>query len=666
MSALKTFLLMSLFLPFSVALASYIIKGTNWRRILVVTMSLILGLAAYWLYAKVPLTPVFISFHGWEKAVTFLDILLLFYILYVGIENRHLPIGLLAILQLALVAYVEGFLGPDSRAVGTFAVDRLSVVMFFVVSVVGSLISVYALPYMEEHVEHVELDRNQRFFFWFVLFLAVMNGLIFANNVLWLYFFWEATTLCSFQLIGHDDTEEARRNSLHALYLNSVGGLAMITGITVMLAGFTGRTLSLADIAASDLGLVSPVFLLALALFMTAAFTKSAQFPFQNWLLGAMVAPTPVSALLHSSTMVKAGVYLAVRLAPAYDGTALATFIALIGAFSFFAASLMAAGNDNAKAVLAYSTVANLGLIFACCGIDLPLSVAAAVLLIIFHALAKGLLFMGAGVIEHRLGSRNIESMEGLGEKLPLLALLMVGGGFAMFLPPFGMLFSKWAAMASAATSPLVLLLFVAGSALTTVFWSKWMGRILAASPGRVAKRATTHVSSRGAGYYAVSLGILGLATLVLSFDVTTVIDRLVAPALVWFYPLAFQPALGGNVILFSWASFLHPNLAITGLPEGVFPFGLMGGALVATLVLPWLLFRPEFQAASSVYLCGENMPGEENRCFVSSMEKGTEVALAGYYFTGFINEGLLRRLSWIGGAILILMLGVIVLWVLW
>lgn len=164
MSALKTFLLMSVFLPFSVALASYIIKDTNWRRILVVTMSLILGLAAYWLYAKVPLTPVFISFHGWEKAVTFLDILLLFYILYVGIENRHLPIGILAILQLALVAYVEGFLGPDSRAVGTFAVDRLSVVMFLVVSVIGSLICVYALPYMEERIEHVELDRNRRFF----------------------------------------------------------------------------------------------------------------------------------------------------------------------------------------------------------------------------------------------------------------------------------------------------------------------------------------------------------------------------------------------------------------------------------------------------------------------------------------------------------------------
>ncbi len=662
----RTLLLISMLLPLGVALAAYVIRPAGWRKMLIVAMSLVLGFAAYRLHAVVPLTPVFISFHGWERAVTFLDILLLFYILYVGIENRHPAIGLLALLQLALVAYVEGFLAPGSQTVATFAVDRLSVVMFLVVSVVGSLICVYALPYMEEHIEHAGVDRNRRFFMWFVLFIAVMNGLVFANNLLWMYFFWEATTLCSFQLIGHDNTDEARRNALKALYLNSVGGLALIAGITVMLVGFTGRTLSLADIVASDLGLVSPVFLLALALFMTAAFTKSAQFPFQNWLLGAMVAPTPVSALLHSSTMVKAGVYLAVRLAPVYDGTVLATFVALLGAFSFFAASLMAVGSDNAKTVLAYSTVANLGLIFACCGIDLPLSVAAAVLLIIFHALAKALLFMGTGVIEHRLGSRNIESMEGLGEKLPLLAWLMVGGGLAMFLPPFGMLFSKWAAMASASISPLVLLLFVAASALTTVFWTKWLGRILAASPGTKDKREKVgRISGSGAGYYAASLGILGLATLVLSFGVTAVIDRLVGPALVWFYPSAFQGTLGGNVVLFSWAGFFHPNLAATGLPEGVFPFGLMGGALVATLVLPWLLFRSECETAGSVYLCGENMPGEENRFFVSSMEKEAEMALAGYYFTDFINDGLLRRLTWAGGAILAVMLGVMVLWML-
>jgi len=220
--------------------------------------------------------------------------------------------------------------------------------------------------------------------------------------------------------------------------------------------------------------------------------------------------------------------------------------------------------------------------------------------------------------------------------------------------------------MASAATFPLVLILLIAGSALTTVFWSKWMGRILAVHPGRSGEGTGEQVFVRREACYVVSLGLLGLAIIAGSFAVMPVIHGLVAPALLWFYPAAFWPALGGNVILVSWAGFLHPNLAISGLPEGVFPLTLFLGGLAATALLPWILFKPASRSEDSVYLCGENTPDDENRRFVSAMEENMEMALAGYYFTGFVNDRLLRRLEWASGAGMLLMLGVIGSWILW
>lgn len=655
--------MLALLLPVATAVICYFSRDPALRKVLIIMIAATLGISAYWLHINIVLEPVFLSLPGLETLIAFLDFLMLFYFLYIGIERGHKPLIILAALQLLPLAYLELFLRPDLSNIGSFMIDRLSVVLYLVIAVVGSLVCIYAIQYMEEHAEQVDTNRNNRFFFWFVLFLAAMNGLVFSNNLLWLYFFWEVTTLCSFQLIGHDNTEPARNNALRALVMNSLGGVAMVGGIVILGAGFTGNALSLVDIVDSKLGLVSPLFLLVLGLFMAAAFTKAAQFPFQSWLLGAMVAPTPVSALLHSSTMVKAGVYLAIRLAPAYDGTILSTFVAVYGAFTFFAASLMAVGNDNAKEVLAYSTVANLGLITACCGINLPVALNAAVLLIVFHAISKALLFMGTGVIEHRLGSRNIDNMEGLGEKLPALAWLMAVGAFTMFLPPFGMLFSKWAAMASAAISPVVLVLFIAASALTTVFWVKWLGRMLSSPPSRMDPGKLESARGKLSGYYAVPLGMLGVSAVLLSLAVVYVIDRLAAPAVLLWYPLAFQAVSNLDVALFSWASFFNPNVGSGFFPEGLFPTGFLFGALAATLVMLGLAFRrPDSRRTAPVYLCGENVPGDESHRFVTAMEQGAEVVLGGYYFTGFINHRLAGWLNGIAIVLLVVMIGVIIL----
>ena len=223
-----------------------------------------------------------------------------------------------------------------------------------------------------------------------------------------------------------------------------------------------------------------PLVLLPAALLCFAGITKSAQYPFSSWLLGAMVAPTPVSALLHSSTMVKAGVYLVLRMSPVVTGTSVGLLVALVGGTTFLIGSLAAITTSEAKRVLAYSTVANLGLVVLCGGIGTYEAVWAGVILIIFHAVAKCLLFLCVGVVEHKLHSRNIEDMSGLVIHMPRVAVMMLIGMAGMFLAPFGMLISKWVVLRAVVDAwPPLCVFIVFGSAATLFFWVKWMGKLV-------------------------------------------------------------------------------------------------------------------------------------------------------------------------------------------
>lgn len=656
------FLLIALILPLGVAVLNYFVRASQIRKGSIIIMALALIASAIWLHTQVGDEPVTLSFPWADMAILILDLAILAYITYVGIERRHPYVLILAALQLAGLLYIELGMRPDVGEIPSLVIDRLSVVMYLVISIVGSIICVYALQYMEEHDDHKHPEqRKSRFFLWFVLFLGIMNGLVFANNLFWLYFFWEATTLCSFELIGHEDTRESRDNALLALFLNSIGGLAMIVAIFLLINTFGGSSASLFAVVNSGLAVVSTPFLAALAFFAIGGFTKAAQFPFQNWLLGAMVAPTPVSALLHSSTMVKAGVYLILRLAPAYNGLALSTAIAFFGGFTFLAASLLAVAEDNAKRVLAYSTVANLGLIVACCGINTPLAVNAAVLLIIFHAVCKAMLFMGVGVIEHNVGSRNIENMEGLAARMPAMMLVMSIGVFGMFLPPFGVLFAKWAAMEASIREPLLIALVVAGSTLTALFWTKWLGRMLSTLPGEEKEVKPIRMS----GYYATSLGTLALGVVMLSLGLPAVVNGLTLPSTVTWYPPAIQGGAGLSLAAFSWANYYNPEIVLGNavVPEGLFPVGLLFVGLLLMLVVPMLFFAPEKERVSDIYLSGENLnEGPLPKYFGGAMEIPSEVALGGYYFRGVLNDRVVLSLNIIAIALIALMIGVVAL----
>jgi len=387
--------------------------------------------------------------------------------------------------QTALIIWFEATCSSAADVAYPLFSDSFSLVMALIIGIIGSLICVYSLGYMRHFYEHhPEIpDRTSTFFLIIFVFISAMFGLVFSNSLVWVYFFWEVTTLCSFLLIGFTKTDEATRNSFTALWMNVLGGIAFIIAL-IWLAAVPGGMLSLDQVLAGGKALI----LIPAALIGFAGLTKAAQMPFSSWLVGAMVAPTPVSALLHSSTMVKAGVYILVRLAPVYAFTATGLALSMVGAITFLVASGIAISQTNAKRVLAYSTIANLGLVVACAGIGTYEAIWAAILLIIFHAIAKSLLFLSVGTVEHRIRSRDIEDMNGLITRTPRLAAMMVIGIAGMFLAPFGMLISKWAAIQAFINAPFgfVLVIILAfGSALTVFFWAKWMGKLLVVTPDK-------------------------------------------------------------------------------------------------------------------------------------------------------------------------------------
>lgn len=401
------------------------------------------------------------------------DFLLLAYFLYVALRRRSLLTAVFVLPQAALLALLERM--PHSEATHPLLhADRLALVLVCVVSVVGSLICLWAVPYMREHERHLKLARTRQPGFFAVLlgFLGAMNCLALAADLRLFYLCFELTTLCSFLLIGHDRTPTARANALTALWMNSAGGLALVGAMFWL--------------AAAGFGLHIPTLLGAgglpavpLALLVLAGLAKAAQPPFTGWLLGAMVAPTPTSALLHSSTMVKAGVYLVLRFSPVFASSLIGPAVALLGGFGFLAGAVLAMGRSDGKEVLAYSTISNLGLMIACAGLGTPWAIAAGTLLLLFHALTKGLLFLCVGSADQGRGGRRAENLRGLVGGMPRTAWLLALGVGAMILPPFGMLLGKWMAIEAATSDAPLLLLLALGSGLTVAYWTRWAGLVL-------------------------------------------------------------------------------------------------------------------------------------------------------------------------------------------
>ncbi|MGO1159020.1 monovalent cation/H+ antiporter subunit A [Acinetobacter lwoffii] len=301
----------------------------------------------------------------------------------------------------------------------SFRLDSLGLLFALLISGIGTLIYIYAYYYLNPK------NSLSKLYLLLMLFMAAMLGISLSNNLIILLIFWELTSISSFLLVGYwSNYEAAQRGSRMALTITGMGGLAMLGGF-VLLGQITG-TYQLDQILMMTEQIQSHhLFVPTLLLILLGAFTKSAQFPFHFWLPNAMAAPTPVSAYLHSATMVKAGLFLVARLLPIFAGAALFhNIVTFVGLFTLCMAAFFAIFKEDLKGLLAYSTISHLGLIMCLLGIGSPLAVAAAIFHIINHATFKAALFMIAGIIDHESGTRDLRKLSGLWQLLPFTATL--------------------------------------------------------------------------------------------------------------------------------------------------------------------------------------------------------------------------------------------------
>jgi multicomponent Na+:H+ antiporter subunit A len=357
-----------------------------------------------------------------------------------------IPLLLFALFALLIPTVAQsGALGgslawaPSLGVSFSWQLDGLALLFALLITGIGALVMLYASGYLAGD------PQLGRFYSYLLLFMLAMIGVVLANNLLLLFICWELTSISSYLLIGFKHRyAESRRAALQALLVTGGGGLALLAGI--LLLGQVGGTLEINELVARrDLIQTDPRFAAIVLLVLLGALTKSAQFPFHFWLPNAMAAPTPVSAYLHSATMVKAGVYLVARLTPLFAGSALwLGVLTTLGAVTMVMGAFIACRQSDLKRILAYTTISALGTLMLLLGVGTPVALKAALLFLLVHALYKGTLFMVAGAVDHETGTRDITQLGGLRRVMPVTATAALLAGLAMSgIPPFAGFVSK-------------------------------------------------------------------------------------------------------------------------------------------------------------------------------------------------------------------------------
>ena len=621
--------------PFLVSILMFCIRVNKVRNAIAYISALVImgGVAVLviqWIMGGQKPIALYYDTHIVDMIMLGAELLLMVIVTILCFKYKRYWISLLTIVPTLMLAWLELF-GPETERINHIYIDHLAILMCIIVGLIGGLIIIYAVGYMHGyHHHHLEFqDRRYYFFMLLFLFLGAMFGFVLSSSLNWIDLFWEMTSVCSFLLIGYTKTDEAIENSFRALWMNLLGGTALAVGIVYL--SLTYGNLNLQTIVSR--GPYYNSITLCIALFAFAALTKAAQLPFSKWLMGAMVAPTPSSALLHSATMVKAGIYILFRLSPAMSGTTTGMMVAFVGGFTFLAASLMAIAQSDGKKVLALSTVSNLGLMTACAGVGQAETLWAGVFLMIFHAVSKSLLFQDIGATENAMHSRDVEDMHGLIYRLPRLGQFMFIGIVGMFLAPFGMLISKWSALrASVDEGNIILVIFICfGSATTLFYWTKWLNKLISSTEEPPIKDITKKNEM-------ISLAIhAGLMV-----------------ALCILFPLLSK-------------IYVEPLLSeMYGTAVSVLPQSLLYILVIIIMVVflvPLIAYRYMKRIRTNEkpsYMHGVNEG--DNRSFTDSFGKPKELVLSNWYFKNYFGQRkLMFPCSMIAAAVIMVMLSVIV-----
>jgi len=576
-----TLVAINVILPWVVALAIYIAKKDIVTNLLTFLTLPILLLTAYLAYVQPH--PVLVETPKWiGLLITLYDFGLLGYFLYQGFVRKNFLISILATLQIIFLIIVLLMMNHSSTP--DIYIDSITLMFYLIVAIVGVPIAIFATKYMDYG------EKNKHSFVAIVIwFLGVMNFAVSVNNIEWFFALFETTTLASYIMIGFRGDKEAINNANLALWMNQIGGIAILIALMIFIK--VNGVYHFTDL------LKHPTFvsMAALGFLSLSALVKGAQMPFHRWLLGAMVAPTPVSAILHSATMVKIAPYLILRIAPVIKGTLLAKLLIITTGYVFVVAAVIALTQTNFKKILAYSTISLLGLMMLSASVGTPIAVTAALILIIFHAFAKGFLFVEAGILEKVFHVKYIKEMRRLIERAPLTLMFIFFGFLNMTFVPFGTFIGKWMMIEEVSNflqhgSYIILILYVgAGSAFLSILYMKVLGISVRKSHGieKIKWIKLPYTFNFVSVWYYVWL--LGLTIFIAPF----IADFIV--------PIASKIAGEANI---------HANGLTLYINNSSLYFWQIIGALILLLLIHALPYFVKFKAdIVHPYNCGENFP---------------------------------------------------------
>ncbi|WP_373070586.1 proton-conducting transporter membrane subunit [Sulfurimonas sp.] len=466
-----------IFLPLLLALIVPV-SGIKIRNLIVISFVVLLSLFSISTFLDDRLYSLTLS-HDIHTFLCVADIVLLVYFLAQGIKYRSKLVYALAFVQLILYLGII-YLAPSMHGIDLLS-DELSRVMYLVINVVGGAIIIYALEYIE--AENFSRLKKNSFIALLLFFLGVMNAIVSTNNIEIFFLLFELTTLCSYLLIRYRGDDIAVKNSLKALWMNQVGGVAILLALVFSIS--TYNTVYFSEL----LKVVDDSFLIPIIFLVIAAYVKGAAFPFQNWLLGAMVAPTPVSAILHSATMVKIAPFIVLKLSTAFSPS-LSVMVSIFASFVFVGASIMALNRDFFKEILGLSTIALLSLMMALASLPSEEARYTAILLLVFHAISKALLFLQAGILEKVYHLKYISDIDNLVDHAPRTVFFIIIGFASLTLPPFGAFIGKFlgieAITQAISQNPLyifTLLGLIVGSVFLVILYFKIITKLLTKEP---------------------------------------------------------------------------------------------------------------------------------------------------------------------------------------
>jgi ech hydrogenase subunit A len=574
--------------------------------ILITATAILLSGISLYLFLTIK-EPFYFGVPGYiNMAISAADILLLLYFGSVAIRKKSWLVGLLTVLQLSLLLYIL-YIVPANREM-QFMVDKLTVFMFLLINVISGIIAIYSIQYIDG--EDCSAFRKRYFLSILFWFIAVMNLIVSSDNMEYFFLFFELTTLASYLFIGFRKDETAVKNAITALWMNQIGGLAILGAIyfiTINNYGEATFTNLLAHASASGI-------LLPLALFSVAALIKGAQIPFSKWLLGAMVAPTPVSALLHSSTMVKIAPFIILRLSPALKGTPVATVIIAMTGFVFVAAAVSSLSQDNFKRILAHSTIALLALMILMSAVGTAVTTVAALTLIFFHGISKCMLFLNAGILEREYHLKEVSDMDRLAETSPFTSLVITVGLMSLLLPPFGAFIGKWFSietLGALATQQkilgaLVIVAIASGGAVLSLLYFKVLGMLISRTGSQDKIRFEKEKPLYAYTNY-ILLGLIIASVLSFPFLMTH-----------YFVPVASQ-TLGVAIPVFTEGWSLH--IGMMTLP--IIPLIIAFLLLPVTIILAMVVKFKNVDRAKE-YMCGEKIDYSFSG-FYFSVDKATQ-----------------------------------------